>query len=76
MSGFMLFIIVFCAALISSVLSVVIWEARMKHDCHGSIIMYEDQVYLSLTKDDMDAFEHARYATLRLQREKFQGFNE
>ena len=38
--------------------------------------MYEDQVYLSLTKEDMDAFERAKFATLRLQREKFKGFSE
>ena len=72
----MLFLIIFSSSMIASIISIVIWEMRMMHDCHGSIVMYEDQVYLSLTKDDMDAFETARYATLRLQREKFKGFNE
>lgn len=76
MNGLILFIIVFCASLVSSILSVLIWEARMKHECHGTIVMYEDQVYLSLTKDDMEAFQKAHYATVKLQREKFQGFNE
>ena len=76
MSGGLLFVIIFCASLLSSILSVLAWERRMLHECKGTIVMYEDQVYLSLTKEDMDAFERAKFATLRLQREKFKGFSE
>lgn len=76
MSGGLLFVIIFCTSSLSGIISIVGWEHRMLHECKGTIVMYEDQVYLSLTKEDMDAFEHARFATLRLQREKFKGFSE
>ena len=76
MSGWLLFLIIFGASLLSGVLSVLRWEYMMLHECHGTIVMYEDQVYLSLTKEDIYALEHKRFATLRLQREKFKGFSE
>lgn len=75
MTGWLIFLVSFVSAFISAVLTLIWWEHRMLKECHGSIIMYGDEVYLSLTKEDIDAFEHARFATLRLQREKFKGFN-
>ena len=76
MSGMVLFLCAFACSMISSIISVCLWERRCLHDCNGVIIMHEDEVYLSLTKEDMEAFQKAHYATIKLQRENFKGFSE
>ena len=49
---------------------------KKTHICNGSIVMHGDELYLCLTAEDKEAFETASFATLRLEREKFNGFSE
>ena len=51
-------------------------EKKQHYKCNGSIVMHGDEMYLCLTHEDKKAFETCRYATIRLEREKFRGFNE
>ena len=76
MSSFMLFIVIFSCSLFCSIVSVLIWEKKHLYDCKGSIVMHGDEIYLCLTHEDKKAFESCHYATIRLEREKFHGFNE
>ena len=46
------------------------------YDCEGEIIMHENELYLAITEKDKEALETKKYATLRLVREKFNGFSE
>lgn len=76
MSGLVLFLIIFATSFVCCVICVSIWEHKMHKDCKGFIIMSGEELYLSLTKEDIKTFEHARYVTLELKREKFSGFSE
>lgn len=68
-----------CGFIIGAILASLVWmfaSRKKTYKCNGSIVMNRDELYLCLTKEDKDAFEHADFATLRLQREKFSGFSE
>ena len=71
-----LFICGFISGLLIGVLILIFSNKRKSYQCNGSIVMHEDELYLCLTVEDKKAFETARFATLRLEREKFRGFNE
>ena len=49
---------------------------KQHYQCNGSIVLYGNEAYLCLTREDIKAFENKCYATLRLEREKFHGFSE
>jgi hypothetical protein len=77
MSPIVVFVIGFIVGLlIGIVLSEFVYEKRQHYKCNGSIVMHGDELYLCLTHEDKKAFESCRYATIRLEREKFRGFNE
>jgi hypothetical protein len=77
MSPIVVFVIGFIVGLlIGIVLSNFVNEKRQHYKCNGSIVMHGDELYLCLTHEDKKAFETCRYATIRLEREKFHGFNE
>ena len=42
----------------------------------GEIVMHGDEMYLAISEKDKEAFQKKHYATLKLVREKFRGFNE
>ena len=62
--------------IVGILLSNFVYEKRQHYKCNGSIVMHGDELYLCLTHEDKKAFESCRYATIRLEREKFRGFNE
>lgn len=71
-----LFICGFISGLLIATLVLIFKNKTKTYQCNGSIVMHEDELYLCLTKEDKKAFETARFATLRLEREKFNGFSE
>lgn len=50
------------------------WYTLIK-TCDGSIILRDDEIYLSLTNEDAKKLEKAAYATIRIKRKNFSGFN-
>ena len=77
MSPIVMFVLGFIAGfLLGVVIAVFVNEKRQYYKCNGSIVMHEDELYLCLTHEDKKAFETCRYATIRLEREKFNGFSE
>ena len=69
----------FCGFITGVLIASLVWmfaSRKKTYQCNGSIVMHDDELYLCLTKEDKDAFEHADFATIRLQREKFRGFSE
>ena len=76
MSALIAFLVAFVCVLIGGIAAIVIFESKMIHNCNGMIIMNGDSIYLALSEEDKEAFKTKRYATLRLHREEFRGFNE
>lgn len=77
MSPLAIFIIGFIFGfLIGIFLTNFLCEKKQHYKCNGSIVMHGDELYLCLTHEDKKAFENCCYATIRLEREKFSGFNE
>lgn len=77
MSPIVMFFLGFIAGLlVGIVVTVFVNEKRQYYKCNGSIVMHGDELYLCLTHEDKKAFETCRYATIRLEREKFHGFSE
>ena len=77
MNPFIIFILGFIfGLLVGIVITAFVNEKRQYYKCNGSIVMHGDELYLCLTYEDKKAFETCRYATIRLEREKFRGFNE
>lgn len=77
MNLFIIFILGFVFGfLIGMILTNFVNEKKQYYKCNGSIVMHGDELYLCLTREDKKAFETCRYATIRLQREKFSGFSE
>ena len=44
--------------------------------CSGEIIMYDDNMYLNINKEDINNFEDGKFVMLRIKRKNFKGFNE
>ena len=44
--------------------------------CSGEIIMYDDNIYLNINKEDINNFEDDKFVMLRIKRKNFKGFNE
>ena len=77
MSPIGMFILGFIVGLlVGVVITEFVSDKRRNYKCNGSIVMHGDELYLCLTHEDKKAFESCRYATIRLEREKFRGFNE
>ena len=45
------------------------------YKCDGEIVMHGDEMYLAISDEDKEAFQKNRYATLKLVRKDFKGFN-
>lgn len=44
--------------------------------CSGEIIMYDDNIYLNINKENINNFEDGKFVMLRIKRKNFKGFNE
>lgn len=62
--------------ILSTLCYVVYIIATSPYKADGEIVMHEDELYLAISEKDKDAFQKKHYATLKLVREKFRGFNE
>ena len=51
-------------------------EFRNIKKCSGEIIMYDDNIYLNINKEDINNFEDGKFVMLRIKRKNFKGFNE
>ena len=51
-------------------------EFRNIKKCSGEIIMYDDNMYLNINKEDINNFEDGKFVMLRIKRKNFKGFNE
>ena len=56
--------------------TIICWFTWRPHHCDGEIVMHGDELYLAITEEDKEALETKKFATLRLVREKFNGFSE
>ena len=51
-------------------------EFRNIKKCSGEIIMYDDNMYLNINKEDINNFEDGKFVMRRIKRKNFKGFNE
>ena len=51
-------------------------EFRNIKKCSGEIIMYDDNMYLNINKEDINNFEDGKFVMLRIKRKNFKAFNE
>ena len=76
MYSLIIFIVAFISSLIGATIATLRYEKRIRYECKGKIVLSNEELYLTLTEEDMEAFKYAKYAVLELQRENFKGFNE